>query len=284
MVTLENDNYLACFVSKGAELVSFKNKKTNQEYIWEGNPDFWGKHSPILFPIVGTLKNDSYMYNEKEYSLPRHGFARDMEFEIESQNSNSITFLLTSNEETFSTYPFDFELRLRYELIDATLTFCYSVLNKSSTDMPFSLGAHPAFALNGDFSDYDLKFEHQETLNCFVLENDLLSSSFFPIELNQKLMPLDYSKFEKDALIFKELKSKTITLLENKTPILKVSFADFPNLGIWTKINAPFICIEPWLGYSDVFMSNCILSEKDGIHIAKPNTEYLYTFSIEILS
>ncbi len=281
---IENDFFTATFNSKGAELISFKNKKTHKEYIWEGKSEFWAKHSPILFPIVGTLKNDTYFHNGQTFSLPRHGFARDMEFEIYSQYSNSITFLLTSNEETFGTYPFDFELRLRYELIDATLTFGYSVLNKSPTDMPFSLGAHPAFALKGNFSDYNLKFEHQETLNCFVLENDLLSTTFYPIELHQNLMSLDYSKFEKDALIFKELKSKTITLLENKTPVLKISFSDFPNLGIWTKINAPFICIEPWLGYSDVFSANCILYEKDGIQIAKPNTEYLYTFSVEILS
>jgi galactose mutarotase-like enzyme len=284
MVTLENDNYLACFVSKGAELVSFKNKKTNQEYIWEGNPDFWGKHSPILFPIVGTLKNASYIHNEIMYSLPRHGFARDMEFEIVSKNENSVTFSLVSTTETLAKYPFHFELQLSYTLQNNKLDFSYSVINNNAVEMPFSLGAHPAFALHGHFLDYALEFEHQETLNCFVLENDLLSDVTYPIELNQKLMPLDYSKFEKDALIFKKLKSKTITLLANKAPVLKVSFSDFPNLGIWTKINAPFICIEPWLGYSDKFNSNCILSEKDGIHIAKTNSINNFTFTIEILS
>ena len=150
--------------------------------------------------------------------------------------------------------------------------------------MPFSIGAHPAFALNDSFSCFDLEFEHQEVLNCFVLENDLLSNTSYPIELREKLMTLDYATFENDALIFKELHSKSITLLEKKIPILKVSFQDFHNLGIWTKINAPFICIEPWLGYSDVFDSNGVLSEKNGIQIAKPNSAFNCSFTIEILS
>lgn len=283
-ITLENNFISATFESKGAELISLIKKTTNLNFIWNGNPSFWAKHSPILFPIVGTLKNDTYYYNEQPYSLSRHGFARDMTFDIISQNENSITFSLTSNKETLVKFPFDFELQLRYELINSTLTFNYSILNTSAKDMPFSLGAHPAFALNKGFSEYSLKFEHQETLNCFVLEHDLLSNNNYPVELNQKSMALDYSLFEKDALIFKELQSKTIAIEENGKPILIVSFHDFPNLGIWTKVDAPFICIEPWLGYSDSINTTSNLYEKDGIQIAKPNTEYLYTFSIEILS
>lgn len=281
---IENDFFIASFNCKGAELISLKNKKTHKEYIWEGNSEFWGKHSPILFPIVGTLKNDTYFHNGQTFSLPRHGFARNMEFEICSQNSNSITFSLVSNEETLSKYPFDFELQLKYILSNNVLTFNYTIINKSSNDMPFSIGAHPAFALNESFSSYDLEFEHQEVLNCFVLENDLLSNTSYPIELREKLMTLDYAIFENDALIFKELHSKSMTLLEKKIPILKVSFLDFQNLGIWTKINAPFICIEPWLGYSDVFDSNGVLLEKNGIQIAKPNSVFNCSFSIEILS
>jgi galactose mutarotase-like enzyme len=284
IVTLENDLYTVTFETKGAELISLINKKTNRNYIWEGDPAFWGKHSPILFPIVGTLKNDMYYHNDQPYVMPRHGFARDMEFDIHSQNSNSITFSLISNAETISKYPFEFELHLCYTLSENELTFQYNVFNKSATDMPFSIGAHPAFALRASFSNYSLAFEHQETLECFVLENDLISNTSYRIQLKDKLLPLDYATFEKDALILKKLKSKSIVLLENENPLIRIDYADFPNLGIWTKTNAPFICIEPWNGYADVIDTQSKISEKDGIQIAKPNSDHQFSFSIHILS
>lgn len=269
--------------SKGAELFSLKNKVTQRELIWEGNSDFWGKHSPVLFPIVGTLKNNTYRFENKEYQLPRHGFARDLEFKIVYQTENEVIFSLSSDENTAKLFPFKFELQMHYILIDATLKLSYSVKNLDNKTLPFSIGAHPAFALPFEFENYSLQFEHQETLKSCTLENDLLSDKTFEIKLENKNLPLSYSLFANDALIFKTLKSKFITIVETENPILKISFSDFKNLGIWTKPNAKFICIEPWLGYSDTIHSNGNLSEKDGIQIVKENQTFCCSFSIEIL-
>lgn len=232
--TISNPNLTAQINHFGAELCSIKNSE-DKEYIWEGNPVFWGKHSPILFPIVGTLKNNSYNYNGKEYQLSRHGFARDMKFELVMKSENSATFCLISSIETKKVYPFEFELQVCYTLEENKLKIEYKILNKSDSVMPFSIGAHPAFALPKSFEEYALAFEYPEILTSYELENDLLSDTTLTIDMIDNQFPLSYSLFEKDALIFKKLKSKNITILENKKPLLCVRFDNFPHLGIWTK-------------------------------------------------
>ena len=283
MKTVIKNTFLTATINSfGAELCSLKNNG-NEEYIWEGNPDFWGKHSPILFPIVGTLKNNSYQYNETEYHLSRHGFAREMDFEIVNQRENSVTFSIQSSEETLKVYPFLFELQIIYTLDKNRLHIEYKVMNNGKIKMPFSIGAHPAFALPGNFENYNIQFEKEESLEYYVLENDLISNKTKILESENKLVPLNYELFENDALIFKTLKSNSITILENKKPFLKVNFNDFPSLGIWTKMNAPFLCIEPWFGYSDTNENSGNLFEKEGIQILEENKTFRSEFSIEIL-
>lgn len=280
--TISNSNLTAQINHFGAELFSIKNRE-NKEYIWEGNPAFWGKHSPLLFPIVGTLKNNSYFYNGIEYHLPRHGFARDMEFKLIEKSENRATFSLISTEESRKVYPFDFELQVIYTLDGNKLIIAYNIINNNNCVMPFSIGAHPAFALPKPFENYSLAFEQAETLTSYQLKNDLLSDTTEIIEMTDNEVPLAYSLFEKDALIFKELKSKNITILENKNPLLCVRFNDFPNLGIWTKSNAPFLCIEPWIGYSDTVDSSGNILEKEGIQLLNSSKTFKSNFSIEIL-
>ncbi|MEC4003767.1 aldose 1-epimerase family protein [Flavobacterium sp. SUN052] len=282
-ITISNSKLSAQINSKGAELFSLKTNENMHEYIWEGNPKFWAKHSPVLFPIVGTLKNDTYTYNGKNFQLSRHGFARDSEFELIKNDSNSVIYSLKASAESKKVFPFDFELQLSYTLFENKLIIGYIIINCDSVAIPFSIGAHPAFALPTNFENYSLEFEAQETLECFTLENDLVSDKTFEINLTDKKLPLTYSTFQNDALIFKALKSREITILENDLPKLKVAFEDFKNLGIWTKINAPFICIEPWLGYSDTIHSNGNILEKDGIQIVNEKERFECQFSIEIL-
>ena len=282
-VTISNSYLTAQINTKGAELFSLKSAKTNQEYIWEGDPKHWGKHSPILFPIVGTLKDNSYNYKEQEYNLSRHGFARDLDFEVIQSSENQVVFSLKASDETKKVYPFEFELQFTYTLLETKLELKYTIINRDTIAMPFSIGAHPAFALPKNFENYALEFEVQETLTCFTLENDLVSDSKFEIKLEDKKLPLHYTTFENDALIIKALQSKEITILDGNKPSLKVTFNDFNNLGIWTKVGAPFICIEPWLGYSDTTHTNGNILEKDGIQIVKENTKFECQFSIEIL-
>lgn len=280
--TISNSNLTAQINHFGAELFSLKNQE-NKEYIWEGNPAFWGKHSPVLFPIVGTLKNNSFHYKESEYHMSRHGFARDMEFELIEKSEISATFSLTSSDESRKVYPFDFELQISYSLDENKLNIAYKIINKNDSIIPFSIGAHPAFALPKPFEDYTLAFENAEILTSYTLENDLLSDNFSTIEMVDNQVPLHYSLFEKDALIFKKLQSKSISILQNQNPLLRVRFDNFPNLGIWTKSNAPFLCIEPWLGYSDTVHSTGNILEKEGIQLLEAKKALECNFSIEIL-
>ena len=280
--TIKNSNLTAEITNFGAELCSLKDNN-NKEYIWEGKPTFWGKHSPILFPIVGTLKNDSYQYNDTIFHLSRHGFARDMEFKLIGKHENSASFSLQSSEETLKLYPFEFELQIIYTLNTRNLTVEYKVINNSKLKMPFSIGAHPAFALPNQFENYSIEFEKQESLNYSLLENNLISNYTKSLELQDKKVSLNYDLFKDDALIFKTLKSNSLTILEHNEPLIKVNFEDFPSLGIWTKVNAAFLCVEPWHGYSDTTESSGNLFEKEGIQILKPEQTFQTKFNIEIL-
>lgn len=281
--TISNSILSAKINHQGAELISLQSIETKREYIWEGNPEFWGKHAPILFPIVGTLKNNTYQYLDKMFSLNRHGFARDFEFQLIQKETDKVVFSLQDNGLTFNIFPFHFELQLMYTLKKSELIVTYKVTNKDQKTIPFSIGGHPAFALKNKFEDYSLLFEPGEKLICYQLEEDLLSEITQNIELKNNQLPLTYSLFEKDALVFKSLRSKQIKILENNLPFLNFKFKDFPNFGIWTKTNAPFICLEPWLGYADTTNANGNILEKEGIQFVESNFCKEYSFSLEII-
>lgn len=279
--TISNANLSAQIKHVGAELISLKNKH-NTNYIWEGNPAFWGKHSPILFPIVGTLKNNFYTYNQQKYELNRHGFAREMEFKLIEKSEDTVTFSLCSSSETIKKYPFDFELQICYSLQESKLNIDYKVINKNNFILPFAIGAHPAFALPGNFEEYSLEFQQEEILKYYLLEGGLISNNSNEILLDNRKLDLNYGLFENDALVFKKLKSKSITILKNTSPVLKVNFTDFPNLGLWTVKNGPFLCIEPWFGYSDTFDEYDDFSKKEGIQLLEKNDTFNSNYSIEI--
>ena len=281
-IILSNSELTATIDSFGAELISLKNNN-NREYIWEGNPDYWGKHSPILFPIVGSLKNNSYRYNNSIFHLPRHGFAREMDFDVIEQSNGKVVFSLKETAATLEKYPFKFELQISYTLTNTVLKIGFNVINNNPFSMPFSIGAHPAFAIANKFESYELLFEKSENLVVSKLENDLISNTTYKLPLENNSLPLMYSLFENDALIFKTIESKSVTIAENYIPFLKVHYNDFPSLGIWTKSQAPFICIEPWIGYADTVENNGDLEEKEGIKILSVNQTFETNYSIEIL-
>lgn len=281
-IILSNTTLTAVIDSKGAELISLKNDN-GRDYIWEGNPEYWGKHSPVLFPIVGTLKNNQYRHDNQSYTIPRHGFARDMDFELISKTDAAAVFSLKATTVTKAIYPFDFELQIIYSLQENSLIVSFKVVNKSAGTMPFSIGAHPAFALPKPFESYALQFEFYEELKSYILENDLLSNNSFKVIMDKNKLPLTYSLFQNDALIFKEMQSKKITLLENEIPIMNFYFNDFKNFGIWTKNNAPFICLEPWLGYSDKTNASGNVLEKEAIQLLDANSTFNCQYRMEIL-
>lgn len=276
--SISNKNISATINSKGAELVQLT--QNNQNYIWEIDEQFWNKTSPILFPIVGRLKNDEYRIYEETYSLPRHGFARDYEFEVVEKNDSKIVFELVSNQTTLTHYPFAFCLRLSYELVENKIILTYGTKNLSSNKMPYSIGAHPAFKIE-NIEEYSLSFPNDKELTFHSLENELYDNKTNRVSLENNKLALNYNYFRTDALVLKKFNSNEFSLLKAEKPYATFKLTNFPHLGIWTKNNAPFICIEPWNGYADNNDTNGNIFDKKGITILEP--EELVENKIEII-
>ena len=279
-IRINDQNYSATINTLGAELESFYKDDIN--YIWNIDEQYWNKTSPVLFPIVGRLKNDRYTLNGKEYSLPRHGFARNFEFTIVEKTNNSVVFSLKSNEETLKVYPFEFELLLQYNLNQNQLKIGYKVINLSNQKMPFNIGAHPAFSIPSNFDEYSLQFNENESFKTHHLENELFNGKNSLVESFNNSIKLKYSLFEKDALVFKNLQSTTVSILKNNKTHITINYDSFPFLGIWTKVNAPFLCIEPWTGHADYDNTNGEIYEKKSIQVLNPKATFECSFSIEI--
>jgi len=268
--TIESDHLVVKIKAKGAELSSIVNKETKLEYMWGAEPA-WAKSSPILFPIVGTLKDNKYTYQNKTYSLPRHGFARDEMFAVEHQQNDSIVLLLTSSPTSLEKYPFHFELRLTYQLTNDKVTLTYSVKNTGADQMYFSLGAHPAFKapLNGAlrYEDYYLQFSKAENTPRWPITKDgLIDSKPTALLADTDRLALKHELFYEDALVLKKLSSDTISLKSDKDGHgLDFHFEGFPFLGLWAARDANFICIEPWCGIADSVNHNQELTTKEGI-------------------
>jgi len=269
--TIQNEVLKVQISDKGAELQSIFNTSTELEYLWKGDAAFWGKKSPILFPIVGTLKNNTYYYQQKAYQLNRHGFARDMLFAAEKLDETSIRFILKSNAETLSVYPFSFLLIVHYTLKNNALSVTYTVKNTGENVMYFSLGAHPAFAVplteDTNYEQYTLIFNQFEKAGIWPLTADgLIQTQPVPFFNNNNKIDLKKSLFYGDALVFKHLQSSIIQLRNNQNEHgLTFTYHHFPYLGIWAAKDADFVCIEPWCGIADSETTTQQLSEKEGI-------------------
>jgi len=272
----------------GVEFQSIVNKTFSLEYLWNGDPAFWSKRSPVLFPIVGSLRNNSYSYQGKSYQLSRHGFARDMEFLPEKQTGNAITFLLRSNEETRKNYPFDFEFRVRYQILGDELSTEYMVTNTGSGLMYFSVGGHPAFRLplesTAVFSDYHLQFEETENLQRWPISKDgLIQLQPVPVMEDSNRLNLQKSLFYQDALVFKYIASSEISLVSSKSKHgILFQMGEFPFLGIWSFKDADFICLEPWCGIADPVNSNQQLEAKEGIEKISPGKVFSRQWRVKL--
>ncbi len=285
MILIENEHITASFSAKGAELQSIKGNDSLTEYLWSGDSDFWGKFSPILFPIVGALKDDTYQFNDQTYTLPRHGFARDLEFEYHHVNEQEIIFTLKHTNETLKVYPFEFSLSITYKIHGASFCCTYQVSNPSTQNLLFSIGGHPAFAapLNkqGVYTDYYLQFNKDEELTYHHIVNNLIADQTTTIKLNEGKLPLTHELFYEDALVFKNLKSDSISLLNAKNYNgLDFHFKNFPYFGIWAAKDADFVCLEPWCGIADSVNHNQQLSTKEGIISLAPKDVWERTWQI----
>lgn len=277
---LENEKIKIEVDSKGAQLHKLILKKDNKNYLWNGDPEYWGRRAPILFPIVGRLKENQYYFNGKKYEMSQHGFARDKDFKLKETQSKSLTYQLKEDENTLEIYPFKFTLEVEYSLKENSLLIDYRVLNTDQKDLYFSIGAHPGFFWpledKEKKKDYYLEFEKKETTSKYLLEAGLLNNQKKLILDNSKILNLHSDIFKNDALVFKDLKSEKITLKSKKSDReIEMVFKEFPYLGIWSQsAAAPFICLEPWHGIADSVDSSGQLEEKEGIKRLKVGEEF----------
>ena len=278
--TIQNDHLSIAVQAKGAELVSLYNKKEKLEYMWSGDPAFWGKYSPVLFPIIGELKNNTYYYNNKAYQLSRHGFARDMDFAVVEQTTSSIGFSLLSNTDTLQKFPFEFAFDIIYLLQQDRLTVTYRVKNTGKDDMYFSVGGHPAFKVpiveGTGYDDYYLEFNKTENAGRWPISAaGLIETDAEPFLSNTNKLPLRKELFYRDAIVFKNLRSDTVRLRSSKHDKgIEFDFSGFPYLGIWAAKDAGFVCIEPWCGIADPVNSSQQLTEKEGINRLAPGSVF----------
>ncbi|MGL5641985.1 MAG: aldose 1-epimerase family protein [Paraclostridium sp.] len=289
MNKLENNNLIIETKNHGAELIRIYSKSTNQEFLWNANRKFWRRHSPILFPIVGRLKDNETYINDHLYNMNQHGFARDMNFDLINQDSNSLTYKLKSDTETKNYYPYDFELLIKYTLENSSIHINWTVLNKSNSEMYFSIGAHPAFNLPFDKLDtldnYYLKFQSNKNVHSYELDGPFVFNKSNIGSLND--MSLKPDLFKNDALIYDNVNEVSICSKNSNTSI-NVKFDNFPFVGIWspyykeTNSIAPFICIEPWYGIADSIDSNKNYNSKLGINKLKENEIFETSYEIKI--
>lgn len=289
MITVENEFVKIAVNPIGAELSSLYNKQANTELLWQGDAKYWAGQAPILFPIVGTLKDNKFTYEGNDYEMPRHGLVRKKDqWQLEKVSDHCIKGTFTSSETTKKAYPFDFVLEIFYTLSETQLEIKHQVQNTGDSKMPFSIGAHPAFncPVNDQitYADYFLEFEKEENAaRHFLNENGIFDGTTAPVLNNTDTLTLQTDLFDADALVFKDLKSKKITLVGPNGKILKVKYDDFKTIGIWATPGAPFICIEPWIGYADTTLSNYNLFDKKDSLSLKAKETYNATYMIEVL-
>ncbi|ELB05477.1 MULTISPECIES: aldose 1-epimerase family protein [Enterococcus] len=288
-VILKNNEIQVEILLKGAELASVKDLIDETEYIWQADSEVWGRHAPVLFPIVGKLKNDSYSYKGKTYQMSQHGFARDMNFEIYNQSSQEVTFSLTATEETRACYPFDFQLLITYHLAGRELGIMYHVKNlDEEQDLYFSIGAHPGFNLPLDdqttFDDYVLQLRPETTRKFIAVNNEVLLNPESSYEEQKNDFPIDRELFKNGVLIFKTTGPTSATLTSPySSKQIKISYDDMPYLGIWSTypIAGEFVCVEPWCGIADSKNTDGNYSKKIGINHLRPEEDFVRSYRID---
>lgn len=288
MIQLEHDLLRISIAEKGAELQSLFRTDLRLEYLWSGDPAFWGKFSPVLFPIVGGLKDNTYFYKGQPYQLGRHGFARDRVFDVIAQSSSHVVFGLKSDAETKKVYPFDFSFKLSYTITGDTLTVGYKIINTGKEVMYASVGAHPAFRIpltdDTQYEDWFLQFNQTEQSGQWPLTKDgLIEAAPIPCLEKTQTLALNKPLFYGDALVFKDLQSTSISIKSQQSAHgLDMQFDGFPFYGIWAAKDADFVCLEPWCGIADSANTDQQLINKEGIHAITAGDSFERSWSVSV--
>lgn len=289
MKTLSNSRLTIQVSPHGAELCSIV--CNGKEYLWQADPAFWKRHSPVLFPIVGSVWQNTYSVNNRSFNLTQHGFARDMDFELISETADEIRFRLSDNEETREKYPYPFCLEIGYRLEGNRIRVMWQVSNPSDEDIYFQIGAHPAFYYPG-FNPTENRrgffgFDCKESLKYLLIAEKGCAdtSKSYPLMLDADgLLPIDTHTFDRDALILEDSQVKEVTLYDNDKQACLSLYFDAPVVGLWSPPgkNAPFVCIEPWYGRCDRHGYTGEFKDKDWIQHLAPGEVFRGGYIIEI--
>ncbi len=288
MISIENEFLTVSFRTKGAEMISIFNKKTQTEHLWQADSAVWPWYAPNLFPIVGGLMNNELQVEGQTYHMKRHGFTRESEFKLVEITETHAKFSLPFSETTLAAYPFRFEFQVLYDLFEQDLRVTYKVINLDDQTIYFSVGAHPAFQVpskaDENYEDYYLEFQTSEPLLTHLLSaSGLLNGETEMVPMEDRKLWLTKHLFDRDALVFKNITSKKVTIRsKNHDQSLSVSFEDFNHLGIWAKPGAPFVCIEPWLGYSDTEGKITNIQQKEAIEKVEHGHVFEAKFTISL--
>ncbi len=288
--SIENQKYICKIESVGAEIRSLKCKSTGKEYIWQINPSIWGNSSPVLFPSIGNIKGNKLIYKGIAYAMTKHGIVRNNEnLSFLQQTHNACSFSLKSSDETKKRYPFEFEFSVNYQLIDHKLLMTYKIQNRDKDVMFFSFGGHTAYVLpleNNVLSDYFIEFPNQTSLTAKTLGGSgLISDKIRKFSLNEHMLQLNETIFNQDALILANIDFDWVRLRkrgEEKGVIIR--FKGFPNLALWSKPKANYICIEPWLGLPDGENESLELTEKKTYQKLESGASFEISIETEIES
>ena len=294
MLVLATPTCRAEISPQGAELTRLSNPETGQEYLWNADPAVWGRHAPVLFPIVGRLPDDTYLHHGRAYRMGQHGFARDAAFAVLHRSATEAVLELRDSAQTRAIYPFAFRLTITYTLTGNELRVNWQVQNlaEAPESLLFSIGAHPAFRCPlrpeaGEvFADYEFRFDHPTSFARQLLRQGLRSGQTAPVLHQQSALPLSYRLFADDALVLAPYDFTRLTLQARAGggPAVRMEFAGFPYLGLWTKgPEAAFVCIEPWHGVASPVGPPQELADKEGILTLGAGQVFAAAYSIRVL-
>lgn len=296
MEQLKNDNLTVKISAKGAELISIKDAK-GHEYLWDGDKKYWNRHSPILFPIVCGLWENTYRIDGKEYHMNRHGFARDMDFTVMNANPYMVSYALTYTEETLKVFPFKFRLCVNYTLVENSIVVVWTVDNLDNKTMPFQIGGHPAFLVPGNQKGEELhgwlNFDipnptrlYGNEGGCLKDTREVLKTKTEDEEEEINIWSFTEHSFDDDAVIIDRSQVHEITLLdEDRMPHVQVQF-NAPCVGIWSPAgkHAPFVCIEPWYGVADKAGYKGEFKDKYLMNSLLPGSSFASNYSMTFLN
>lgn len=288
MAVLENEFLKVEISTIGAQLTSVYSKATQIEHLWQADPQIWGYHAPNLFPVVGGLINDELLVDGNTYPMGRHGFARESEFILLENDEVHAVYSLPNCEKTLKIYPYKFDFQILYTLIENALRVTYKLISHDKKPIYFSVGGHPAFNVPFNageaYEDYYIEFEIEEKLETHLLSPEgFFTGETQPVATPKNKLHLTKDLFDHDALVFKDMKSREISIKSEKhDQSISVEYPHFNYLGIWAKGGGNFVCIEPWLGCADTVNKHVDISQKEDIQKLDPGHVFEAAFFISV--